>query len=109
MKWSLLWGAHVKAFEAQAKKTGVKPNPLKSRPRLLQVDADYYLAFNSLSMARQTGVSGSQPILVSEVLAYCVLVGIASPQQRSKYLSLVQEMDQLCLAHWADLQKQAAT
>lgn len=108
MKWSLLWGEHVKAFELQAKKTGVTPNPLKTRPRLLTVDAGYYNAFSCLSRARQSGHAGSQPIPISEIKSYCELVGIASREQRSKYLSLVQELDQLCLEHWAELQKQSA-
>jgi len=103
LAWCLRWGAHVKAFEAQAKKTGVVPNPLKSRPHLLNKDAVYYHAFTTLSQARPSaGMGGRSAIPVSEVLAFCQLVGIASREERLKYLSLIQELDQICLEHWAD-------
>lgn len=59
-------------------------------------------------MARQVGPHGFQAIPISEIKAYCDLVGIASPAQRAKYLTLVQELDQLCLEHWAEKQSQAA-
>lgn len=108
MAWSLKWGDHVKAFEIQARKSGKAPAPLKSRPRLLTTDAPYYEAFSCLSRSRQFGYNGSQPIPVSEIKSYCELVGIASQQQRAKYLSLLQAMDQLCLEHWAEIQKQSS-
>lgn len=106
MAWNLKWGAHVKAFNLQYKKSGVKPAPLKSRPTLKPVDAAYNTAFNALSRSRPTGMHGSSAILISEILAYCELMGIANPQLRVKYLNLMQEMDQVCLDHWAELQKQ---
>ena len=72
----------------------------------MQRDMAYYNAFNSLNRSRQSGgMGGSSPILVSEVLAYCQLVGIASGKERVKYLNLVQDLDQICLTHWAEEQK----
>lgn len=101
MTWSLKWGAHVKAFEAQAKKTGIKSGPLLNRPRLQRQDVPYYIAFNSLSQARPQGMNGSGPIPVSEILALCQLVGIANQPERVKYLNLIQQLDYICLEHWA--------
>ena len=103
MAWGLKWGSHVKAFEAQAKKTGVMPVPLKSRPRLQNQDAVYYRAFTTLSQSRPSGgMGGRSAIPISEILAFCQLVGIASKEERLKYLSLIQELDQICLEHWAE-------
>lgn len=65
------------------------------------------MAFNTLSEARTAGMSGHNPIAISEVLAFCELVGIANYELRSKYLLLVREMDQVCLTHWADNNKKA--
>ena len=97
-----MWGSHVKAFEERIKKTGEIPGPMKNRPRLKNEDVAYYTAFNHLSSARPSGGMGvAAAIPVSEVLAFCELVGIAIREERVKYLDLVQELDQICLEHWA--------
>lgn len=101
MAWSLQWGEHVKSFEAQAKKSGIVPGPLKARPRLKYEDLPYYNAFQTVSAARPVGISGNSGIPVYEILAFCQLVGIASREERVKYLSLIQDLDQICLEHWA--------
>jgi hypothetical protein len=104
--WSLKWGDHVKVFEIQFKKTGIKPAALKSRPALEQADLPYYQAFSTLDDSRLPGFHSVSPILVSEVWAYCQLMGIVNQRLRSKYLSLVKAMDKVCLNHWAEYQKQ---
>lgn len=101
MAWTLKWGAHVKAFQANTKKSGIVAGPMKNRPRLRVEDAPYYEAFNRLNSARQPGMSGEAPITISEVLALLQLVGIASRRERVKYLDLIQELDQVALEHWA--------
>lgn len=83
------------------------PAPLKNRPRLQQQDLPYHEAFCVLSKARQSGAHGSQAIPVSEIKAYLELVGIASLTAKSKYLSLVQDLDQMCLEHWVEKQQAA--
>jgi hypothetical protein len=108
LTWSLVWGDHVKAFEIQFKKTGVQATPLKSRPRLKAVDLPFYEAFHCLSRSRPSGFNSAAAIPVSEVLAYCQLMGIVNQRLRSKYLSLVQDMDRICLDHWAEIQKKQA-
>lgn len=64
-----------------------------NRQKLKQADLPYYNAFAALNASRQVGMSGSEAIPVSEVLAYLQLVGIASSEARSKYLRLIQKMD----------------
>lgn len=106
MAWGLKWGDHVKAFELQAKRTGVTPRPLLNRPRLLTQDVVYYNAFNDLSSSRPSSMGGASPIPISEVLAFCELLGIANLRERAKYLRLVRELDKICLDHWSEALKQ---
>ena len=75
---------------------------MKNRPRLKPADVPYYEAFSALNSARPVGASGNEPIPVSEVLAYLQLVGIASPDERSKYLRLIQKMDATYKAYVAE-------
>lgn len=106
MAWSLKWGAHVKAFEAQSRKTGVTARPLMNRPGLLNRDLAYFNAFVTLSEQRDYSDMGRpQSIKVSEILAFCTLVGIASQQERVKYLNLIKDLDQIWTQHVADTQK----
>ena len=81
---------------------------MKNRPRLKPEDVDYYTAFNQLSSSRASGMGGAGAIQISEILAYCLLVGIANREERVKYLSLVQELDHICLEHWAQEAKKSA-
>ena len=106
MTWTLKWGAHVKAFEAHAKKTGVAAGPLANRPKLLGKDLAYFNAFSLLSEQRDySDMDRPQAIKVSEILAFCTLVGIASQMERVKYLSLIKALDQIWTKHAADTQK----
>lgn len=75
---------------------------MKSRPRLKNVDLPYYNAFQLLSPSRPFGgMGGRGAIAISEVLAFCELVGIAIREERLKYLLLIQELDQVYLEHAA--------
>lgn len=73
----------------------------------------YYNAFNDLSASRPPGGmgGGAAPIPISEVLAFCELLGIANLRERAKYLRLVKELDKICLDHWSEAlsQKQKQT
>ena len=88
----------------RAKKTGVKPGPLLTRPKLKVQDVSYLDFFNTLAGARTMGMSAPNPIQVSEVLALCCLQGIASIEDKSKYLQTTQRLDIAYRAHWADQQ-----
>lgn len=80
------------------------PRALAMRPKLMGKDAPYYLAFHSCSRSRPMTMVGAGAIPISEVCAYCQLVGIASVAERSKYLNLLQDMDQIWLDHQAKKQ-----
>ena len=85
-----------------AKARGVVPAALASRPTLKKEDLPYQGAFLSLHSARTFGMSGPDPIRVTEVLAYLELVGIASPEHRAKYLRLIQTQDAVFLENHAE-------
>lgn len=80
------------------------PRALALRPKLVGKDAPYYMAFHSCSRSRPVGMSGGGPIPISEINAYCQLVGIASVPEKSKYLDLIQGMDRIWLDHQAKQQ-----
>lgn len=92
----------MKVYEERAKRTGVKPGPLLSRPKLEAPDLPFMRAYDALDMARTWGMSAPNPISLAEIEAYCNLSGIAFPRARLKYLSLIQRLDQVYLAHWAE-------
>ena len=102
MGWQLKWGSHLKAFEARARATGVKPAPLVTRPRLAITDAPFIEAFFTISSTRTFGFSAPNPIQIAEVAAYCSVLGIASQPERAKYLRLIQMLDQVYLADWRE-------
>jgi hypothetical protein len=95
----------VKVFEERAKKTGVKPAPLLTRPKLKYQDVEYFEAYEALASGRPPGFTGPGAIPVSEILAYVNLVGIASRDARLKYLRLIQAMDQTYLTFVVEAQK----
>ena len=111
MKWGLVWGPHLKAFQARAKRTGQTPAPLLNRPKLRAHDRRYLEAFHTLSASRSHGMGGPQPIQLQEVLAYFEIFGVREPQARHRYLNLVQMLDVVCLEHsaaQAEAQRKAA-
>lgn len=106
MEWVLKWGPHIKAFEAKRKKTGVAPKPLLSMPQIQQQDLEYYNAFQTVNNSRSYGdMGGARALQISEILAYCQMVGIAKRAERVKYLGLIQQLDQIWLKHAAETQK----
>lgn len=46
-----------------------------------------------LTSSRQFGMAAPQPILISEIVAYCELMGINDPDEREEFLHHVQKMD----------------
>lgn len=91
----------MKAFEARAKRTGVKAKPMMERPKLLRKDHPYWEAFLILSQARQVGM-GVNPLMVSEILALVNMGGIALSGERLQYLRLMQKMDSTFLEYQAE-------
>lgn len=95
----------MKAFEARAKRTGVKAKPMTERPKLLRGDLPYWEAFLILSQARQSGM-GVNPLMVSEILSLVRMGGVDIPGDLSQYLRLVQRMDSTFLEHMAEKSQQ---
>lgn len=89
----------MKAFRAQAKKTGVVPPPLLRIPKLKQFDTLYLDAFNTLSNARSHDQTGPQALHLTEMDAYFRVVGIDERDERVKYVALIQQLDQVYLTH----------
>lgn len=93
------WGPSLKAFRAQAKKTGVVPPPLLRMPKLKRFDEIYLDAYNTLSAARESGTHGPSPIRLSEIDAYFRVMGIDERDERVKYVALIQRLDRAYLDH----------
>lgn len=74
------------------------PAPLQNRPKLRPHDEQYLKAFNRLSAARQYHQSGPQPLLIQEVLAYCLLMDIP-PDKRGRYTDMLQALDEVYMKH----------
>ena len=89
----------MKAFRAQAKKTGVVPPPLLRMPKLKRFDDVYLDAYNTLSSSRGSDMSGPQPIRLSEINAYFSVMGIDERDERVKYVALIQRLDRVYLEH----------
>lgn len=78
---------------------------LASAPRAKPEDEEYLNAYNELDDGRCMGAVAPNPIPTSEIVLYCVGVGVASPDARAKYLRLIRRMDRAYLAHWAENNK----
>lgn len=76
------------------------PPPLLNRPKLRQQDLEFLDAYDHLASARTMGVASPDPIQVSEILALCQLLGIASVSDRAKYLRIIQKLDRTFHDHW---------
>lgn len=50
------------------------------------------------------GMSAPNPLAIAEVAALCSLMGIASPEAKSKYLRITQHLDRVYREHWYDTQ-----
>ena len=87
-------------LEERAHRTGVKAKALMNRPRLRFEDAAFMQGYYSVHQARTSGHSSPNPLAVTEIAAYCSLLGIASRGERLKYLRLIQDLDQVYLTHW---------
>lgn len=77
---------------------GTPPKALASKPRTWPHLEWVLEAFLDLTSSRQIGW-GIGPIPVSEVTAYCDLVGMADPVSRIEFLRLIRAMDNASLAH----------
>lgn len=89
-------------MEDRARRTGKKPAALQKRPKIRLTDIPYSEAFSTLNASRVFGHAAPNPISLQEIAAYCQLMGIASREERAKYLRLIQLLDRVYLTHWAE-------
>jgi hypothetical protein len=81
---------------------------LVSRPELYPDLYWVWEAFMMLSSTRQQGMGGPQPISLTELLAYCQYHAIQDSEEREEILHLVQHLDRVFLAHYAEKSKSKA-
>lgn len=96
MEWSLDVGPHIKALEKVEEQTGNTPAMLLNQPDLYPDMYWVWTAYSVLDKGRQWGFNGPQPILVSEIEAYCRLNNI---EDRSDLIRYIQLMDGEYLSH----------
>jgi hypothetical protein len=73
---------------------------LNNRPELFSDLSWIWEGFMVLSVSRQIGMSGPQPITMSDVLAYCDFEQVRHPDDREEFLHHIQKLDQLYMADW---------
>lgn len=95
MEWNLEVAPHFKALEQVEDQTGKTPAMLLRQPDLHTMIVWVWEAFGVLDKGRQWGYNGPQPILVSEIEAYCRLKYIS---ERSALINYIQAMDGVYLA-----------
>lgn len=66
---------------------------LTDQPLLDEFLEDEWDAFCALDRGRQWGFNGPQPIMISEIEAYCRLNRIDGDTERTELVSYLQEMD----------------
>jgi hypothetical protein len=72
------------------------------RPTLKREDLPFREAFFILNSARTYGMSAANPLQVSEILSLVTMGGIAYIGDKSKYLRLMQKLDQTYLSFQSD-------
>lgn len=73
---------------------------LNSRPELYQDLLWIWEAFMILSTARQIGMSGPQPINMTDLNSYCEFEGIRHPEEREELRHHIQKLDLHFLADY---------
>jgi hypothetical protein len=108
LKWSLTWGKEIEVLRQFEKETGMVPRALQDMPKLDPGNVDYLEAYFCLSASRQYNESGRQPLQIDQILAYLTgFLGISGVDKRMEYLTLIQALDQVALAHYADQAEKA--
>lgn len=90
----MTWGPQIEFLQGVEKSTGVAPGALRERPKLAGTQGYYKDVFSDLASSRTYTAEGfACPILLSEVLAYCELFGIAGMEERDRLYRMVRAMD----------------
>jgi len=94
LKWHLEVAPHFDALERVEDTTGKTPAMLLRQPELHPLILWVWEAYGTLDKGRQWGYNGPQPILISEIEAYCRLLRI---EDRSDLIRYLQMMDSVYL------------
>jgi hypothetical protein len=89
------------------KEAGATVPVLDRMPSVLPHANWVWLAFWRLSATRQTNDQGPQPILLSEIKAYCDLAGVTEPAFQDDLLYHVMVLDRMFLDHAAKARAEA--
>jgi hypothetical protein len=73
---------------------------LNSRPELFSDLLWIWEGFMVLSSLRQVGMSGPQPLAMSDILSYAKYERIDDPEERVEFLHHVQKLDLVFRADW---------
>ena len=69
------------------------PDSIAKAPELFEGSFDIWRAFATLSQSRTYNFSGSNPLQVSEILAYFEMFGISDFEEREELVYLIKELD----------------
>lgn len=76
------------------------PPPILRRPKLKKGDQTYLDAYYACDHGRQAvAMGGVNPIPVSEIRHYTDMAGIDCPDERLKYLRIIQRLDSVYIGH----------
>lgn len=78
--------------------SGLNTPALEAMPDLNEYLSGFLSAFLTLNRARTTGGMSANPLLMTDIEAYCRLKGIDNPEEREEFLSYMQTMDDEFLA-----------
>lgn len=74
-------------------------------PKLKVHDYGLIDFYHTLDASRSMGMAAPNPLSVADVVALCSLLGIASVEDKSKYLRTVQRLDRAYRDFWAEKNK----
>lgn len=96
-----MWGTKDKQdfLNSVWRRTGRKPKALQEKPNLEDDGVEAYVAFQRLSSGRPYGDMGPNAIAVSEIYAYCRLMGVVDPDERELLTRFICTMDGIFIEH----------
>lgn len=74
--------------------------PLFNKPPIYRDLEWIWEGYTILSMSRQMGMSGPQPLALSEILHYLAYRGTRDEDEREEFLHLVQHLDRIFIADY---------
>ena len=100
----LQWGPSLNILQEVQKATGQTPPALAARPLLRPECYQDFKAFKVLSASRDSNGFGGNPIRVSEVSSYAMLMGMGR-EEATRLLRIIQALDVAYLGYHAEKNK----